>query len=409
MLASGRRKLGLVALVAAMTMTLAGCNWMQLGGNAGRTSFNDGEKDLTAAKLPHLDYQWIERFGAARAPVVYDNVVYVATGDTMRALNANARGTVWTKTITKSTGPVALHDPFIHAGRLGAFYTSGSVTGALDFDLKTGEVNDVQLHTSLKAIGTPALCGNVIVASVKYRTGTIDASMVSVNDGTDNLLAGLVSTDPAVTPTSPMLLGDRVFVAAGSQLFAFSLNECPPANPAGPCGPVWTQPTYSTATMPVAVGENGVAVGNDNGDVFVYDAATGNRRFSAGAGRGAVGGIAVARGVLYATTDEGELTAWNTNCANSYCPPLWTAETGPSKTAPVVAADVVYVGGGDAIRGFAAGGCGAATCSELWNAPVTNSTLADPGEIWPIVTGGRIYFAGSLGTVGMIKYFAPTP
>ena len=65
-----------------------------------------------------------------------------------------------------------------------------------------------------------------------------------------------------------------------------------------------------------------------------------NRRWAGGAGRGAVGGIAVARGVLYTSTESGQLTAWNANCANYSCPPLWSAVTGPSKTAPVVRSSI---------------------------------------------------------------------
>ena len=55
-----KRKWGLIALVALVAFGATGCGWLQLGGNAARTSFNKDETKLTADKLENLDFVWFD-------------------------------------------------------------------------------------------------------------------------------------------------------------------------------------------------------------------------------------------------------------------------------------------------------------------------------------------------------------
>jgi outer membrane protein assembly factor BamB len=130
---------------------------------------------------------------------------------------------------------------------------------------------------------------------------------------------------------------------------------------------------------------------------------------------------AVANGVLYAT--DGALEVYDaagvTNCGPQYAPPeaqghvfapqwcgpLWTGSPAGSEVLPAVANRSVYVAGGaGTLSIFAAGGCGATTCSPRWTGNAGSQPLAPPAvtasSVFVGSNDGHLYVfpAGGCGT-----------
>jgi hypothetical protein len=102
---------------------------------------------------------------------------------------------------------------------------------------------------------------------------------------------------------------------------------------------------------------------------------------------------AVANGVVYVGSDDGNLYAFNASgCGSSTCAPAWTAFTataggGGVESSPAVANGVVYVGSVDhKLYAFTASGCGSSTCSPVWT-----GTTGDIVESSPAVANGVVY------------------
>jgi hypothetical protein len=70
------RTFRLVGLCVAVALATSSCGWLQLGGDAARTSFNGGETKQTSDKLPTLDYKYfLHSEGHGNAPIVNDGVL----------------------------------------------------------------------------------------------------------------------------------------------------------------------------------------------------------------------------------------------------------------------------------------------------------------------------------------------
>ncbi|HEX5097798.1 MAG TPA: PQQ-binding-like beta-propeller repeat protein, partial [Acidimicrobiia bacterium] len=358
---------------AAVALLTSGCGWLQLGANAGRTSFNKDETKLTAATLGSVTQLWSQtEQGTATAPIVNDNTLYVATGATMTAYNATTGAVVWQKSVAKVGGTVVLQAPFWYKGRVGAFYSekedthASQLNGIVDFeyDATTGEVhaNDVSFGAMIVPRGFVAR-GTEFAATATARASGQSAAAVSYgadSTATDNK-TGILSLTATDWPTQPMMLGRRVFVSAGNKVFAFDMDSCPASTvlPAtGFCGWTWSvtlepDDPWALAGMPVAIGDDAIAVPVDGGELRVLDAATGAEQW-----RGSVGtndrGLAVADGVIYSVSPDDRLYAWNASgCGAATCDPLWAGivEFTPM-TAPVVAGGLVYVGSANHVRAF---------------------------------------------------------
>jgi outer membrane protein assembly factor BamB len=95
--------------------------------------------------------------------------------------------------------------------------------------------------------------------------------------------------------------------------------------------------------------------------------------------------------VLYAFDANGL-----TNCSDSVCQPLWTADLGGYATAPVVAGGLVYVSSanGRLYTFDAAGqrGCGGGICTPLWHATVNGQIVTTPA-----VAGNRLFIGSTDG------------
>ncbi|MFI5898194.1 PQQ-binding-like beta-propeller repeat protein [Actinoplanes sp. NPDC051513] len=109
---------------------------------------------------------------------------------------------------------------------------------------------------------------------------------------------------------------------------------------------------------------------------------------------------AVAGNVAYVGTDSGLLLALPaTGCGSDSCAPLWTAKlTNGAHTTPAVAGGLVFISSAGSVdnglgtlAAFRAAGCGRATCTPVWTAPVPNTGSS------PTVSGGILYIVSGDG------------
>jgi outer membrane protein assembly factor BamB len=204
--------------------------------------------------------------------------------------------------------------------------------------------------------------------------------------------------------SSPVVANGVVYVGGSDhKLYAFSESSnpsnCNTQNGQLVCQPLWTGPTGNVINSSPAVANGVVYVGSSDGNLYAFNA----NGCGGGAGQpcqplwsAATGGAifsspAVANGVVYVGSTDSILYAFNAaGCGSATCPPLWTATTeGEIFSSPAVANGMVYIGSYDHnLYAFKASGCGHSTCSPLWKAPTGNIIQSSPSVANGIVFVG---------------------
>jgi outer membrane protein assembly factor BamB len=158
------------------------------------------------------------------------------------------------------------------------------------------------------------------------------------------------------------------------------------------CDPAWSRVVDGAATVPVVSGDGAtVFVGDSNRTLTAVNIDDGAVRWTGAIGGGGqiVAAPTVGDGLVFVTSSDGRLTAFDADgCGSATCPALWsTATTGSAvRTQSALAGGVVYVGSDDgSIRAFGASGCGAAECEPLWQTSVGSAITGAPA-----VTVGRL-------------------
>jgi outer membrane protein assembly factor BamB len=156
-----------------------------------------------------------------------------------------------------------------------------------------------------------------------------------------------------------------------------------------PASPLWTtdlgqfaraqSPVLSPDQSTIYVGTHGSPEGHT---VFALDAATGAIEWSTDVVDQVTAAPALADGVLYVPTTGGLVALDDDGTV------LWRGQPADNVSGqPAVAGGVVYTGAADGnARAFATGGCGAATCDDLWSA-----TTGEPIVAAPVVSGAQLY------------------
>jgi outer membrane protein assembly factor BamB len=167
---------------------------------------------------------------------------------------------------------------------------------------------------------------------------------------------------------SPAVDNGVVYVTSQDGLFAFAASGC--AQTTAQCPPLWR----STPAEGI-VQEVGPTVGNG----LVYFASS---DFSGGGS-----------GTVYAFAAGG--------CGAAVCKPRWTAHPAQDDNVVgtmAVAAGVLYASTSDFLYAFDANGCGKPACGFLWLG-VLSGTIAGTSAS-PIVAGGLVYFTQDNGNIG---------
>jgi outer membrane protein assembly factor BamB len=283
--------------------------------------------------------------------------------------------------------------------------------------------------------GLPRFCANLWTAPTG---GFIDSSPAVVNgiayvNSTDGKLYAFDAaghTNCSGTPTtcaplwtaptggfgsSPLVAGGVVYVGSGDNLYA--LDAAGTANCSGSpkiCAPLWSAATGGQILSSPAVVGRVVYVGSGDGKLYAFDA-TGSTHCSGSPKQctplwtAATGGQittqapAVANGVVYITSFDKKLYAFDAAAGSAHCSgtpktctPLWTATTVGIGASTAVAKGVVYVFvelSGEVLYAFDAAGsthCSGVpkTCNPLWTATPGGS---EGGFRPPAVANGVVY------------------
>jgi hypothetical protein len=397
--------------------SIVASDWPQFRGSAAHTGLNPAEGAISPATVARLAQRWVSSIGdeavLSQSPVVAGGQVFVGAYDGNLYAFAGpgcGAGVCPPEWAGRTGGPIQ-GTPAVAGGS--AFV--GSSGGLYAFDASgCGHPTCASLWVGKTGgpigFSSPTVAGGLVfVGSGDYdsRLYAFDASgcghpacaPVWVGTGFGN--TGIYST-PAVS-------GGMVYVHGMDRyLYAFAASGCG----APTCGPLWrgsTDTVTEDESSPAVV--NGfVYVGG--GDCEAGDC--GLWVFRAG-GCGAPlcrpawvdateGGVwsspAVAGGAVYFVGGASRLYVFDAaGCGAPRCSePLWSAHlAGPGGgSSPAVAGGLVFVrsdtdiGSVGRIYAFATSGCGAATCTPVWDAPAGGDSASSPA-----VSGGMVFVGGN--------------
>jgi outer membrane protein assembly factor BamB len=379
------------ALLVALVLFAAGCDWTSYGYGNGNTHYNPTESAIGVGNVASLQVAWTT--GASdqtfsSSPAIANGLVYIGASQ-LYAYSAN--GSTGCSGTPKTCSPVWYADP------------SGGLGGSIDSSpaVKNGVVYvgfDTDLYAydakgSTGCTGSPKLCEPLWTASAGVGRFTSSPKVVNgvVYAGADD---GKV----------------YAFDAAGS-------TGCS-GSPVKTCAPLWTAATGGSGGATAAVVNGVVYVGADDGKVYAFDAAgstgcsgtpvkTCAPLWTAATGGPITGAPAVTNGVVYVGAQDGKLYAFDalgsTGCSGGpkTCVPLWTADVGVfAVTSPAVANGVVFIGsdaiyGGPSLQAFDANGstgCSGTpkTCVPLWG----SANLGEFRVSSPAVANGVVFIGG---------------
>jgi len=383
------RRTGAAFGVLALVSTMAGC-WVQPGFDAGRSSWNPDETELTSTNVHNLTELWDAPMPSAErvnAPVSVSDTIYVTTRTDVAAVDAATGVLRWDRNLDD--------DELGFFPDLGApVWDRGALLVPTSFHNQVGTVEKLDPADGSTISTTP---GDAVfeLAVADERIAVLSGRLNS-----SGLAAATISW--TYSPSGPLssggypgasfaIVGDRIQWSYGTSAQGFSA-ACPPYPPDWPvsgCAPDWTTPLAGTPTAPVGIGTTQVVYGDSSGTVTVLDTATGAVAWTAELGAGISRKPAVADGNLLVATDDGRLVALPAaGCGTATtCTPLWSASLGAApSTGPAVGGDVAYIGVGGDIVAFARDGCGQPTCPELTRI----STGTSPVTGGPIVHDGRL-------------------
>ena len=352
----------LVPLVAAAS--LAGC-WFQPGFDSHRSGHNGTERGLTGANVATLDQVWSVDLGSAAVldPVVSRRGVHTVAGNMVHTRKLVDGTGMWSDTVIAPTNPEGenvVSSPSVRGSQVLVPAMSMPLdppvagTGVHVYDAATGA--ESPLLANVIAAQSVTVAGDTLVGnSLTHLIGFDYLSFIEVYD--------LLKRGPQynwrsihemggfdIQIVTPAAVGaDRLAVGVGSRVEVYTRER--PAGCQEPvpgavfCPTVWERTFGARATQPI--------LSDDEETVFVGDAT--GRFWSLAMADGAVRWQAVLSGALVVAP-------------------------------PTVGDGVVYVAATDRIHAFDADGCGAATCSPVWEAS-TGSSLITGG---PIVANGNL-------------------
>jgi hypothetical protein len=401
----------LVPLVAAAS--LAGC-WFQPGFDAHRSGHNGNERGLTLANVATLDQAWSVDLGSAAVldPVVSRRGLHAVAGNTVYGRKLVDGAALWSDEVMPPTnleGPNVVSAPSVRGNQVLVPAMSQPVlpdvpvpgTGVHVYDAGTGV--EAELLDDVLAGGSATIDGDTLVGnSYLHLIGFDYISSIDVHD-----LAN--PTDPQKNwhsihefggfdiqqVTTAAVGADRVVVGVGTRVEVYTRQKpagCQEPQPGAVfCPTVWDRTFGARATQPALSDDEGtVFVGDATGRLWALAMADGAVRWQAVLnGQLVVAPPTVGDGLVYvAATDR--IHAFDADgCGAATCSPLWSAPVagGPITKQPALAGGVLYVGTeSGSVLAFDADGCGAATCSPVWEAS-TGSSLITGG---PIVANGNL-------------------
>ena len=417
------------ASVLLVVLLLSGC-WLQPGFGPERQSSNPFETMLTPANVADVDQAWSAPVNLVSGgqPLVTGTGVYVAgaatvAGQNVLAVRAFAPGSgapLWSRDLPldPTLGRGALLS--VAQGGVLAVRTGVAGTGLTAFDTLDPATGAVVATESEPGFLDPA---GVAVADdvIAYRALRIGAPsswqlVVRDRDTFDQLWTIPIGSFSLGANDPPIVDGDRLYLQDQGAIHAFAAGGCG----APTCDPLWTTPVPPLGDGLIVSGRM-VTVTDDDGHVIVRRDWHDDRDTRHGTdvvaltsdgvpdwvlplqdlfGLAVAGDTVCAVGTDAETPAEGQSATLLVRSGGS----TWRADEPLLAGTPVVAGGVVYVEAADDLRAFAAGGCGAPTCSGLTtidNGPGTGGLFGSS------VTFGTL-FVNKAGPNGQLIAFRPS-
>jgi hypothetical protein len=366
--------------VTALGLTLGSCDWGQYRSGPAHTG-SQTESSLSTANVARLEPLWSVDTGsvALTEPVTADGAVFVSTD------NGHAAGGA------------------VHAYAV----ATGSSRWSVDY------ASPVEgYHPALTGLSTDGDATVYVGLANAFTSGGAAGSLGALSTATGDPVAGPGGSPfPVAAATPATVAGDDVWhgygVAipmAGGRIIGMKGILAS----GRVVQTVETTATSSPITTAPAVADGVVYLGDPNGDLDAYDAAGVQNCTQPQPGSyptwwectplwsATIGLVAdtpvVADGVVYAVTGTG-LHALATGVSGAGQTPLWQAPVAGG-TAPAVDGDQLFVGSTGGVAAFAAGGCGAPSCTSVWTG-VTGGAVSSP----PSVANGVVYVTSDDGQV----------
>jgi PQQ-like domain len=359
----------------------AAVSWPQFMFDARHSGFNAKEKTINRSTVNSLTLDYVavgpadpEFAFLGSSPAVVGGVAYAGNAlGNLIAFPATGCGqslcpALWTASLSNGV------------------HTAPAVDGGLVFVATAGSLDNGlgQLYAFRAGGCGGPVCQPVWVAPVpNTHSSPVTANGVVYIASSDGLLRAYAEAGCGQPKCRPLWTGNIgtsadaapavdngvVYVTSQDGLFAFAASGC--AQTTGDCPPLWR----STPADRI-VQEVGPTVGNG----LVYFASS---DFSGGG----------ASGTVYAFAANG--------CGAAVCKPRWTAHPAPDDNVVgtmAIAGGVLYASTTDFVYAFDANGCGRSDCGFLWLG-VLEGTIAGTGAS-PIVAGGLVYFTQNNGNIG---------
>jgi outer membrane protein assembly factor BamB len=402
-----------------MLLLPACSDWLQPGFGPTHTNYNSLEKRLTVDNVDDLEEIWSDS-SSLTSLLVSGDLAYgnwqAGTSLGVRALDLDTGATAWNRTLAANqlagySQPVA----FVGDELWRSYVPDAPRMDMTALDPETGDV--IRTETTSFLASPPVTLGDQVVwVEFPFPDPSAPATLRVLDRATRATVwtytFPVTSGGDNGTPI-PTLRDGRIYVANGTLLYGFDATGCG----APTCEPLWVL-SYGAVGTPTAGGSGRVFVvyshiASNHGATWhesrliAVDGATGAEEWSVPyAGResgfslqnGGITGVAVAGDVAYVLgyremapdPTETTLTAFRIGggCTGSTCA-LWSADVAGSAIA--VAGGVVYVGTQDAVVAYPAAGCGAATCAEVAELPVTG------GASGLIVARGKVLVSTAEG------------
>ena len=413
-------KVGAMVGVAALALGATGC-WMQPRLEPGRTNHSNQDAELTVATVADLELSWSTAVTddpgtgfAAVAPVALNDRVYgvADVGDggdfgffAAAAFDAETGERTWTTVWEDITlaFPQRVDDPVLLGNRLiapsytyvpidGNDVTPGSAT--VGFDVATGEVTyGDRRHSADAAVVDGALVATSLDGPPFPPSVPVEPTIAAI----EGLAFRPVQAVTAL-PGDYAIVGDRVaWSDGGTAALGFS-SQCPPRD--GGCAPDWTTNLASSVGNPTALGADQVVYTDAAGTLSVLDMATGAVAWQAAVGGGTLTQATVSPSSILVGTQAGQLVVFPAEgCGAATCSPLWQGTVGGPARFVLSVGDVVFVATSQGtVAAFDASGCGAATCAPLATvdagAAITGSPIVHQGKLIVGTADGRLVAFG---------------
>lgn len=447
-------RLRVVALLGALVLIAAACDWSSVGFDATRGGYSAFDRHITTDNVTDLSERWRADAGnQASAPAIRDGRLFVSyqpTADTpggLRAYDAtgaNCTGSapatclpLWSNPLAGQSGsrppisPPLLNKGYVsaegtveirslaHIPRNTTIYTTdiervgGSfdpATGtSLDGEARDGAASGATVGDSVFGYVHSVTCPPAFLGLVCGPITYLEASN-SADAGSSFSIRGDASGfgNPDFIGSAPAIADGSLFIMRPNELQAYDSHGVVSCGQSASwltylCSPVWTgtlsQPGAFDGMPAVAKGR--VYVPELNGAVEVFDAAgcgaaTCTPSWTAHAGNVHIAPVAVTDTELFVSSDDGHLYAFpSAGCGTATCEPTWTANLPSGPHAPSIAGSVLFVGTNNGtVAAFNVDGCGQSTCNPLWSANV-----GAPITTAPAIADGRVFVTDTFGTI----------